>query len=208
MLTTIIAETCPAPQCNLSEREIEGLVDELKTYHTLFQPAFRRSEQFQWSGVYLNGRKGDEPRKTIEPIALSQGENVRDLQHLVQGQSPWLTTPIVQIHQRLVGETLGEADAVIVVDESGIPKQGDDSVGVARQYCGAVGKVANCQVGVYVGYASRKGYTLVDGRLYMPQEWFDAAHAPKRLCGGVPQELMFKTKPTLALEMVLNEDIH
>jgi SRSO17 transposase len=132
---------------------------------------------------------------------LSLGENVRDLQHFI-GQSQWQTAHVVSIHQRLVGETLGEADAVMLVDESGIIKQGDDSVGVAFQYCGSVGKVANSQVGVYLGYASRKGYTLVDSRLYLPEEWFDAAYAEKRKKCGVPAEVTFKTKPALALSLL------
>jgi SRSO17 transposase len=73
---------------------------------------------------------------------------------------------------------------------------------VAHQYCGVVGKVANCQVGVYLGYASRKGYSVVDGRLYMPAAWFDAAHANLRKQCGVPKDLTFKTKPALALELL------
>jgi SRSO17 transposase len=75
-----------------------------------------------------------------------------------------------------VATTIGEPDGVLLVDESGVVKQGRDSVGVAPQYCGSVGKVANCQVGVYLGYASRKGYTLLDGQLFVPEAWFDADH--------------------------------
>ncbi len=82
--------------------------------------------------------------------------NVRDLQHFI-GQSRWDQEPVVAIHQRLVGETLGEPDGVVLIDESGIVKQGEDSVGAARQYCGSVGKVANSQVGIYLGYVSSKG---------------------------------------------------
>jgi len=201
MPAEIVAETCPAPKCNLSPRDVEGLVDKLKTYHALFAPAFRRPEQAEWAKVYLQGLLGDQPRKSVEPIALSLGVNVRDLQHFI-GQSRWRNEPALQTHQRLVADTLGEPDGVMLVDESGIVKQGDDSVGVARQYCSSVGKVANCQVGVYLGYVSRKGYTLVDARLYMPEEWFDDDHAEKRRKCGVPKDLTFKTKPALALELL------
>jgi SRSO17 transposase len=83
-----------------------------------------------------------------------------------------------------------------------VVKQGDDSVGVAAQYCGSVGKVANCQVGVYLGYVSRKGYTLADARLFVPEQWFDADHAAKRCKCGVPKDLTFQTKPELALALL------
>jgi len=199
MPTEIIAETCPAPECNLSPRDVEQWVEELHTYHTLFAPAFRRPEQSAWAEVYLRGLLGDQPRQAVEPIALAQGVNVRDLQHFI-GQSHGLTEPVLATHQRVIAETLGEADGVALIDESGVVKQGDDSVGVAHQYCGVVGKVANCQVGVYLGYASRQGYTLADGRLYLPEEWFDDAHAEKRAQCGVPHAVHFKTKPALALD--------
>ena len=201
MPAEIVSETCPAPKCNLSPRDVEGLVDKLKTYHALFESAFRRPEQAGWACVYLQGLLGSQPRKSVEPMALSLGVNVRDLQHFV-GQSRWRTEPVVATHQRLVAQTLGEPDGVVLIDESGGVKQGDNSVGVAAQYCGSVGKVANCQVGVYLGYASRKGYTLADARLFMPEPWFDAEHADQRRQCGVPQELTFKTKPELALELL------
>ena len=201
MPAVIVAETCPAPKCNLSPRDVEGLVDKLKAYHTLFEPAFHRPEQADWAEMYLQGLVGDQPRKSVEPIALSLGVNVRDLQHFI-GQSRWCNEPVVEVHQCLVGETLGEPDGVALIDESGVVKQGDDSVGVAHQYCGSVGKVANSQVGVFLGYVSRKGYTLADARLFMPEQWFDAEHADKRRKCGVPKDATFKTKPELALGLL------
>jgi SRSO17 transposase len=127
--------------------------------------------------------------------------NVRSLQHFI-GQSPWSPVPLLAVHQRLVGETLGECDGVVLIDESGVVKQGSDSVGVAAQYCGAVGKVANSQVGVHLGYASRKGYSLVEGQLFMPEVWFSNEYASKRQACGVPQELAFQTKPELGLALL------
>ena len=109
---------------------------------------------------------------------------------------------MIAIHQRLVAETLGEEDGVALIDESGVVKQGDDSVGVAAQYCGSVGKVANSQVGVYLGYASRKGYSLIEGQLFMPEGWFDEEHADKRKACGVPEELRSQTKPEIGLELL------
>ncbi|HEX9926507.1 MAG TPA: transposase, partial [Anaerolineae bacterium] len=168
-------ETCPMPECNLSDKDIEEFGTELDSYVKLFEPAFRRREQWQWSRVYVQGLLGDSPRKTVERIALELGQNVRDMQHFV-GQSPWQKEAAVRIHQGLVAQSLGETDGVMLIDESGVVKQGQDSVGVAAQYCGSVGKVANCQVGVHLGYVSRQGYTLLDSQLFMPADWFDAAH--------------------------------
>ena len=132
-------ETCPAPECNLSEKDVEQFVAELDCYAKLFEPAFHRREQWRWGQVYLKGLLGDTQRKTTERMALELGENVRDLQHYV-GQSPWQKEPAVVIHQGLIASTLGEDDGVMLIDESGVVKQGDDSVGVAAQYCGSVGK--------------------------------------------------------------------
>ena len=201
MLTTIVTDSCPAPEFNLTQRDVEQCLPELEAYWALFEPAFGRVEQFRRSQVYLRGLLSDLGRKTTERIALEFSENVRDLQHFL-GQSPWETTPLVAIHQRQLGVLLGEADGVVLIDESGVVKQGVDSVGVGPQYCGAVGKVANSQNGVYLGYVSRKGYGLIAGQLYVLEDWFDAAHAEKRRLCGVPAELAYKTKPQIALELL------
>ena len=177
------------------------MVDELAMYHEQFDDAFGRVEQMKQSRIYLHGLLGDLPRKTTERIALEQGVNVRTLQYFM-GQSPWPTEPVLAIHQQLVGETLGEADGVMLIDESGVVKQGAHSVGVASQYCGAVGKVANCQVGVYLGYVSRQGYSLVDGQLFVPEHWFDPDYAELRQETGMPTELTFQTKPQIALDLL------
>jgi len=201
MLTTIVTDSCPAPEFNLTQRDVEQCLPELEAYWALFEPAFGRVEQFRRSQVYLRGLLSDLGRKTTERIALELNENVRDLQHFL-GQSPWETTPLVAIHQRQMGAMLGEADGVVLIDESGVVKQGVDSVGVGPQYCGAVGKVANSQNGVYLGYVSRQGYGLIAGQLYVLEDWFDDAHAEKRRLCGVPAELAYKTKPQIALELL------
>jgi SRSO17 transposase len=201
MPTGIVTETCPAPECNLADQDIHRFMDEMGAYVEMFEPAFRRPEQLEWSKSYLLGLLGEASRKNIERIALELGENVRNMQHFI-GQSPWDQEPVIAIHQRLVGETLGEVDGVALIDESSVVKQGNDSVGVAAQYCGSVGKVANGQVGVYLGYASRKGYSLIDGQLFMPDEWFDEAHAEKRSACGVPEDLAYQTKPETGLKLL------
>jgi SRSO17 transposase len=180
MPTAIVAETCPAPECHLTAQAIEQWGAELTAYVRLFVPAFRRCEQARWSEVYMNGLLSNLERKTTERIALEQAVPVRDLQHFI-GQRAWPTAPVVALYQQVVVDSLGEADGVLLIDESGVVKQGRESVGVAAQYCGAVGKVANAQVGVYLGYVSRKGYSLLDARLFMPAAWFEAEHSAQRV---------------------------
>jgi SRSO17 transposase len=198
-------ETCPAPECNLSEKEVKGFLKELRKYMKLFKEAFGRVEQREKSLTYMKGLLGNSSRKNVEQMALGQKEEIRSLQYFV-GQSQWETESALCIHQGLIGETLGEADGVMMIDESSVVKQGTHSVGVAAQYCGSVGKRANGQVGVYLGYASRKGYSLLEGRLFMPEMWFAAAHAEQRTACGVPEDLIFKTKPEIGLELLKNAE--
>ena len=194
-------ETCPAPECNLSKEDVKLFMNELKKYMKLFIPAFERVEQIKKSLTYLHGLLGNTPRKNVEQMALGQKEKVRSLQYFV-GQSQWDTEPVIAIHQGLIGETLGEEDGVALIDESSTVKQGSESVGVAAQYCGSVGKIANGQVGVYLGYTSRRGYSLIEGQLFMPDQWFNQEHTEQRQGCGVPQDLVFKTKPEIGLELL------
>jgi SRSO17 transposase len=193
------------PELNLAPRDLAMMAEELASYHVQFHDLFQRREQREWSEFYLRGQVAELERKTVEPMVLAlKGPDpaaVRAGQQFL-GQGAWEDGPILTRHQRLVGESLGEADGVVIVDGSGFPKQGTHSVGVAPQYCGVLGKIANCQQGVFAAYASRNGYTFLDRRLYMPQEWFDEAHAPLRQRYGVPTELRFQTEPQLGLEMV------
>ena len=201
MPTPIVAATCPVPACNLVPRDVESLVTDLAAYADVFLPDFSRKDQASWAHRYLQGLVSAHPRKSIEPMALAHGFPIRSMQAFI-GESPWPTAPLVQRHQQLVAQTLGEDDAVILVDESGLPKQGQHSAAVAPQYCGALGKVANCQVGVFLGYASRIGYTLLDGQLFVPEGWFADDQAALRAEVGMPADLTFKTKPELAVELV------
>ena len=128
----IVTETCPAPECNLSEKDVERFMDEMRSYIALFAPAFQRTEQWEWSQAYVSGLLSDAARKNVERMALELGEKVRSMQYFI-GQSPWKSDPVLAIHQKLVAESLGEADGVVLMDESGVVKQGADSVGVAAQ---------------------------------------------------------------------------
>jgi SRSO17 transposase len=185
----------------LRHEDVERFLDELTNYMDCFTPAFQRVEPVTRSKAYVRGLLGNAARKNVEQLALSLGEKVRSLQYFV-GQSPWAAEPVIAIHQRLISETLGEADGVALIDESSVVKQGHESVGVAAQYCGSVGKIANGQVGVYLGYASRKGYSLIEGQLFMPDEWFEDEHAEQRSACGVPDDLVFQTKPEIGLGLL------
>jgi len=196
-------ETCPAPKYNLSQGDVEQTVKELAKYMQLFRPAFERVEQLKNSRVYLQGLLGQAARKNVEQMALGLREKVRSLQYFV-GQSRWQTEPVIATHQGLVGESLGEEDGVVLIDESSTVKQGKGSAGVGSQYCGSAGKIANGQVGVYLGYASRKGYSLIEGRLFMPQKWFEKEYVGQRKACQVPMGLEFKTKPEIGLELLKN----
>ena len=191
------------PECNLSKREVERFSKELTKYMKQFAPAFERIEQVKHSQAYVHGLLSDVTRKNVEQMALGLGKKVRSLQYFI-GQSPWTAEPVTTIHQGLIGESMGEQDGIALIDESSTVKQGADSVGVARQYCGSVGKIANGQVGVYLGYASRKGYSLVEGQLFMPEGWFAEEHAERRQACGVPEDLTFKSKPEIGLKLLQN----
>jgi SRSO17 transposase len=195
-----------APAMELTPQAIENLVEELRAYHAIYSPLFQRREQREGAEKYLRGLLREMPRKSIEPMVLAlDGANakaVRTLQLFIS-EGAWDDDAILQRHWQEVDQVLGEVDGVLTLDGSDFLKQGQESVGVKRQYCGEVGKRANCQAGVFLGYASRQGYTLLDRRLYLPQEWVeDETYAERRRRCGVPADLPFKTKPTLGGEMI------
>ena len=114
----------------------------------------------------------------------------------------WDENKIMSKYRSMVKDDMGEPDGVLIFDESGMVKKGNESAGVARQYCGNIGKVENCQVGVYVGYATRHGYCLLGSRLYVPEIWFSDEYAGRRKRCRFPADLTFKTKPQIAAELL------
>jgi len=194
-----------APSENLARRDAKRLASELSNYYAEYAPLFARSEQREWAQLYMRGQLSDLERKSIEPMVLRErGKDINAVRAVQQfiGEGAWDDDRILERHQQLVVEDLGEPDATAILDGSGFPKKGEHSVGVQRQYCGALGKIANCQQGVFLAYASSRGYTFLDRRLYMPKSWFDKAHAAKRKKCGVPKGLVFKTEPELGLQML------
>jgi SRSO17 transposase len=146
------------------------------------------------------------PRKSVEPMVLAiEGASekaVRAMQQFIS-EGAWDDGVMLGQHWREVDHDLGEPEGVLTLDGSDFHKQGQESVGVKRQYCGELGKRANCQAGVFVGYSGTQGYTLLDRRLYLPQDWVeDTAYAERRAKCGIPAGTTFKTKIELGLEML------
>jgi len=195
------------PKLNLAAQDVEQWAEELQDYHGLYRPLFQRREQREWSALYLRGLLSDVPKnKSIESMMLAlhgaEANAIRGMQHFIS-QGTWADEPILTRHQSQVNQTLAEEDGVYILDGSDFLKQGEETVGVKRQWCGEVGKVANCVAGLFLGYASRQGYTLLDRRLYLPEEWVtDEAYAESRQRCGIPKETGFKTKPELGTEML------
>lgn len=194
------------PVMKLEPQDVDKLMSELEEYHAIYSPLYSRREQREQSARYLQGLLLDIPDKAIEPMVLAQQgvapNEIRARQHFVSA-GVWADEGLLKRHWQEVDRDLGEAEGVFTLDGSDFAKQGEDSVGVKRQYCGELGKIANCQAGVFLGYASRKGYTLLDRRLYLPEEWVtEEAYAERRQKCGVPPEVEFKTKTQLSGEML------
>lgn len=193
------------PTGNLAPRDVAQLAEELAAYHAEYADLYRRREQRECAEFFLRAQLSDLERKTVEPMVLaSKGRDANAVRAVQQflGEGKWDDAAILTRREELVAADIGDVDGVMICDGSGFPKKGEHSVGVARQYCGAVGKIANCQQGVFTVYCSSRGYTFVDRRLYVPQHWFGADYAEKRRRGGVPQDVLFQTEPELALEML------
>jgi SRSO17 transposase len=178
---------------------LRGLLPRLEAFLQPFVASLQRSEQRRNAQTYVHGLLSDLKEKNAEAIAYLHDQERQALQKFV-GQAPWDERPLVTELARQVGSQLGEADGVLVFDPSAFPKKGTESVGVQRQWCGRLGKVDNCQVGVYLGYVSRREYALVDVRLFLPHEW--ATDRRRRRKAGVPREVRFRTRHELALQML------
>ncbi len=164
-----------------------------------FAELLTHEKQQEHIGTFLSGLLSNVDRKNVESIAYEHDQDRQSLQHFI-GQAVWDDAPLRGALARYVGRELGEADGVLVFDPSSFPKKGCASVGVARQWCGRLGKVDNCQVGIYLAYVARREHALVDMRLYLPEEW--AKDKKRRKKAGVPKEVRFATRHELALQML------
>jgi SRSO17 transposase len=193
-------------QAGPSLREISGWYERLRQLHARLRPHFARPEVHQQALRYLQAVLSDVPRKNGWQLAEQAREaHPYGMQRLLS-RAVWDQDAVRDEVRRLVAETLlpsteGEAPfPVLVVDESGFPKRGRHSAGVAPQYCGLTGRVENCQVGVFLSYVTARGHALIDRELYLPEDW--CADPARRHAAHIPDPLTFHTKPELAKRMV------
>jgi len=174
---------------------------ELAAFKSRLGPVFGRLEVRSSAGAFIDGLLSGISRKTGWQLAEQAGLAVPYRIQSLLGRNSWDGDALRDLVRGEVMESLGDADGVLVVDETGFLKKGTHSVGVARQYSGTAGRVENCQVGVFLGYASRFGQALIDRRLYLPESW--ATNGERRQKAGVPQAVTFATKPQIAAEMIV-----
>lgn len=187
-------------ECQVAPAIFEQVVPRLYTFLEPFVKIFSGQAADQHAKTYICGLLSDVKRKNVESIAYRFGQSRLPLQGFI-GWEEWDDEPLRHELRSQVKTHLGQGDGVLVFDPSGFPKSGHESVGVARQWCGRLGKVDNCQVAIYLGYVSRKGHTLVDTRLFLPKDWTkDTARLDK---AGVPKaSRAYRTRHQLALEML------
>ena len=186
-------------ECTVASEIFERVLPRLERFMKPFSEHLVRKEQRRHAGTFVQGLLSNLKHKNTESIAYRFGQERMPLQWFV-GMSDWDHEPLRDELVRQVGEQLGEEDGVIVFDPSGFPKSGKNSVGVARQWCGRLGKIDNCQVAICMGYVSSKGHALVDTRLFLPKEW--TQDKKRREKAGVPKKIRYRTRHQLCLEML------
>ena len=190
----------------LKEAEVKpqvsnGILKRLERFIEPFVAKLKRPEPKEHTEIYIAGLLSELERKNVESIAYRHDQDRQNLQRFI-GSSPWEHRPLQEELAGQIGSELGEDDGVIVFDPSGHKKCGNNSVGVQRQWLGRLGKVDNGQVGIYMGYTSRKDHALADVRLYLPKDW--AKDRKRRKKCGVPKEIRYQTRHELALDMLKN----
>jgi SRSO17 transposase len=190
------------PKFDLDKGDIDDFLNELKGFHEQFYDCFHRSESRDHFYKYMAGQFSPLERKSIEPIALAVKDgNVRAMQRFVS-DAEWDDENIMTKYCSFVNEDLGSPDAALIFDETSFVKKGQDSIGVAKQYCGTIGKVENCQVGVFAAYVSENGYSMVDKRIFLPEKWFTDDYRVRRKKCRLPENTVFQTKPQLAVDIL------
>jgi SRSO17 transposase len=182
------------------EAALELWASSLRDVKQRIRPLFRRERMAQSAGLFLDALLGPERRKTGWMRAEAAGDPGPWRQQALLGRAQWDADALRDIVRDYVVETLADPDAVLVVDETGVLKQGKASCGVARQSTGSAGKITNCQIGGFAAYVSRHGHGFIDRSLYLPKTWTD--DPSRRAAAHVPPGTTFATKPRLALGMV------
>lgn len=181
-------------------KQVRGLKPELETFLNRYLPWFGRAENHPHAKRFVQGLLGGQERRNAENIAEAiDGGVVRTMQNFI-AHGTWEDGVVLRELRAHVAETLGDERGTINIDETGFPKQGKKSVGVKRQYSGTLGRVDNCQIGVFANYYSTKGHTFIARKIYLPEEW--CQDRPRRKEAGVPENVVFRTKPELGLETI------
>jgi SRSO17 transposase len=191
-------------EAGITPENVSQIPELLLDYFSQYKDCFSRGGQYIHALCCEKGLLSDLERKSIEPIALRYAEDnneVRNMQNFSQNGA-WDDSIMLKKYQMLLSKKIADPDAMLTIDDTGFPKKGDKSVGVARQYCGVLGKTDNCQDGVFIGYSSPSGYGLLQAQLYMPEKWFNDDYADRRDKCGVPGKLKFKTKSEIATELI------
>lgn len=184
----------------ISTENVQQWADEFHRINQRFAPHFKRVETKQHAQDYLQGLLSSVERKNGWQIAEQVGDRTPyAIQHLL-GRSVWDADSVRDELQDYVVQHLGHSEGVIVVDETGFLKKGNQSVGVQRQYSGTAGRIENCQIGVFLSYATPDGYTFLDRELYLPKSWMNASERCRQ--AEVPGTISFATKPQLARQML------
>ena len=171
----------------------------LEQFLRRYLPCFYRREQCDLAAVVLQGKLSKLERKTNEPIAALAGCQRKPVQHFV-GAGAWDDEAVMTELRGHVATELADPEAVLVIDPSGFPKKGTNSCGVTRQWCGRLGKVDNCQVGVFLAYVTAHGYAPLDRQLYLPWEW--ATDAKRREATHVPEDVLFQENWRIGLKLL------
>jgi SRSO17 transposase len=183
----------------LTPEAVQDCTDRLTSFLQRYLPHFYRSEQRQNATLVIRGKISGLERKTCEPIAIQAGLPRKPIQFFV-GAGKWDDEAVMAELRRHVREVLAAPDGVVILDPSAFPKKGTESCGVGRQWCGRLGKVDNCQVGVFLAYATPAGYAPLDRRLYLPEDWADDDDRRKKC--HVPAEVQFQEKWQIALDLL------
>lgn len=186
--------------------EIEQWADEFAAFHGRFAHLFSRSESREQSFKYLRGLLSPAERKNSWQMAEIVGEARPDGMQRLLYRSPWDAESARDILQGFIRDEFGDPEGIFVVDETGFLKKGTASVGVKRQYSGTAGKIENCQIGTFLGYATRYGQVFLDRRLFLPEDW--CQDPDRRAKANVPEEVRFQTKPQQAEAMLIHAWAH
>ena len=184
----------------MDEQQLRQLKPELDRFLDGYAPLFERDANAAHAKRFVQGLLHRGERRNAENIAEAMsGGPVRNLQAFLT-TGVWSDAAVLAQVRRDALEVLADDDAVWNTDETGFPKKGTKSVGVKRQYSGTLGRTDNCQVAVFANYCSSHGHTFMDRRLFLPQEWADDPE--RRDEAGVPEAVVFRTKPQLGLAMI------